>query len=175
MSRLTRRSRGKYRFAMTLGLLVLSPMLPACDTIYNQLIYTLADSFSGPNGPLGFDPGVIHPTPSAFVNWETPHVHPLDLTPDGTMLLAVNTPDAGLEILDVTGATPVAVGRVGVGLDPVSVRARTSDEAWVVNHVSDSVSIVDLTTRHVVRTLNPGDERRTWASRRARRLWSVRN
>ena len=33
---------------------------------------------------------------------------------------------------------------IPVGLDPVSVRARSNDEVWVVNHVSDSVSIVDL-------------------------------
>ena len=30
---------------------------------------------------------------SAFVNWETPHVSPITLTPSGNTLLAVNTPD----------------------------------------------------------------------------------
>ncbi len=29
----------------------------------------------------------------SFVNWESPHVSPLDVTPDGTKLLAVNTAD----------------------------------------------------------------------------------
>ncbi len=44
---------------------------------------------------------------SSFVNWETPHVHPLDLTPDLATLLAVNTPDARLEVFTVSGALPV--------------------------------------------------------------------
>ncbi len=95
---------------------------------------------------------------STFVNWETPHVHPLDLTPDLTTLLAVNTPDARLEIFNVTGALPVSTGSVAVGLDPVSVRARTNTEAWVVNHISDSVLIVDLVTQRVVRALATDDE-----------------
>ncbi|MBL8769693.1 MAG: hypothetical protein JNL94_20145, partial [Planctomycetes bacterium] len=34
----------------------------------------------------------------SFVNWENPHVHPIDLTPDGATLLAVNTPDNRLEL-----------------------------------------------------------------------------
>lgn len=32
-----------------------------------------------------------------------------------------------------------------VGIDPVSVRFRTNNELWVVNHISDSVSVVDFT------------------------------
>ncbi len=76
----------------------------------------------------------------SFVNWETPHVHPLDVTPNGQWLLAVNTPDNRLEVFDLQSATPVHVSSIPVGLDPVSVRARSNAEAWVVNHVSDSVS-----------------------------------
>jgi DNA-binding beta-propeller fold protein YncE len=95
---------------------------------------------------------------SSFVNWETPHVHPLELTPSGTHLLAVNTPDNRLEVFDLRGAGVVRAFDVPVGLDPVSVRARTDSEAWVVNHVSDSISIVDLSGRNVVRTLATDDE-----------------
>ena len=98
------------------------------------------------------------PAQGTFVNWESPHVHPLDLTPDGTRLLVVNTPDTRLEIFDVTGEAPVLVGEVAVGLDPVSVRARSDGEAWVVNHVSDTVSIVDLATARVRATLDTEDE-----------------
>ncbi|MFN0007624.1 MAG: hypothetical protein ACKVXR_06925, partial [Planctomycetota bacterium] len=85
-------------------------------------------------------------SPGAFVNWETPHVYPLDRTPDGSRLLAVNTADARLEVFDASGVVLTPLFSVPVGLDPVSVRARTNDEAWVVNHVSDSVSIVRLST-----------------------------
>lgn len=94
---------------------------------------------------------------NALVNWENAHVHPLDMTPSGALLLAVNTPDNRLEVFDL--ATAELVQRaIPVGLDPVSVRARTNGEAWVVNHISDSVSIVDLAAGNVVRTLKTDDE-----------------
>lgn len=93
-----------------------------------------------------------------FVNWETPHVHPMDLTPDGSTLLVCNLADNRLEVFDVTTGTPVSIGAIPVGLDPVSVRARTDDEAWVVNHVSDSISVVDLNTMNVKATVGTLDE-----------------
>ena len=94
----------------------------------------------------------------SFVHWETPHVSPLTMTPDGSTLLAVNTPDARLEVFGLTASGPVHLGAVPVGLDPVSVRARTNTEVWVVNHISDSVSIVDLSSRRVLATLETLDE-----------------
>ncbi|NBP51773.1 MAG: hypothetical protein EBU70_11485, partial [Actinobacteria bacterium] len=94
----------------------------------------------------------------SFVNWESPQSHPIDLTPDGAVLLAVNTADAQLEVYDVVGGIPVRRGSVPVGLDPVSVRARGNGEAWVVNQISDSVSIVDLASMRVRRTVLVGDE-----------------
>lgn len=93
-----------------------------------------------------------------FVNWESPHVHPLELTPDGKLLLAVNTADQRLEVFTLESGLPVGCASIPVGLDPVSVRARHATEAWVVNRVSDSVSVVDLATGHVVATLATEDE-----------------
>jgi YVTN family beta-propeller protein len=93
-----------------------------------------------------------------FVHWESPHVSPLALTPDKTRLLAVNTADDRLEVFDVTGILPQRLEAVQVGLDPVSVRARSNTEAWVVNHVSDTVSVVDLVTGRVRATLDTDDE-----------------
>ena len=51
-------------------------------------------------------------------------------------------------------------GSVKVGIDPVAVAVRNDGEVWVVNHVSDSVSIVDVAQAppRVVRTLLVGDE-----------------
>lgn len=97
-------------------------------------------------------------TDDSFVNWEHPHVTPLAITPSGARLLAVNTPDNRLEVFDTSGLAPVRMSAIPVGLDPVSVRIRGEYEAWVVNHVSDSISIVDLLEGRVVRTLFTRDE-----------------
>jgi YVTN family beta-propeller protein len=98
-----------------------------------------------------------------FVEFETGQTRPLALSPDGTRLFAVNTPDNRLEIFDVdAGGNLTAGGSVQVGMEPVAVAARTDTEVWVVNHLSDSVSIVDLSgaTPRVVATLLVGDEPR---------------
>jgi DNA-binding beta-propeller fold protein YncE len=95
---------------------------------------------------------------AGFVHWESPHVHPLERTPDGARLLAVNTVDARLEVFSLASGSPVLERSIPVGLEPVSVRARSATEAWVVNHVSDSVSIVDLAQGLVVATLLTDDE-----------------
>lgn len=95
---------------------------------------------------------------TAFWNWESPHTHPIALTPSGQTLLVVNTADNRLEMFDVSSGTPVPTASISVGLDPVSVRAVSDTQAWVVNRVSDSVSIVDLAARRVVRSIGTGDE-----------------
>ncbi len=104
--------------------------------------------------------GALPLAAQSFVNWETPHVSPLTLTPNGRWLLAVNTPDGRLEVFDLSSGSPVLADSIPVGLDPVSVRVDPDRprQAWVVNHVSDDVSIVDLTTRNVVATLSTDDE-----------------
>jgi len=106
-------------------------------------------------------PRRAHPraqTVNDFVHFESGHVHPLARTPDGTRLLAVNTADDRLAVFDLTGAVPSRVAEIPVGLEPVSVAARGNGEAWVVNQLSDDVSIVDLATLHVRATLHVGDE-----------------
>ncbi len=98
----------------------------------------------------------------AFVTFESGQVRPLALSPDGQTLLVCNTPDARLEVFAVGNGDVSPIGSVPVGLEPVAVAARTNAEVWVVNHLSDSVSIVDLsaTPPRVVRTLLVGDEPR---------------
>ncbi|MBN8226837.1 hypothetical protein JYK02_04860 [Corallococcus macrosporus] len=97
----------------------------------------------------------------AFIEFESAHVRPLALSPDGTKLFAVNTPDNRLEVFNVTSAGLSLVAEVPVGLEPVSVAARSNTEVWVVNHLSDSVSVVNVSgTPRVVRTLLVGDEPR---------------
>ena len=95
---------------------------------------------------------------NGFVNFESPQSHPIDITPDGSALLVVNTADGQLEVFDLIGGLPVRRGAVAVGVDPVSVRARSNGEVWVVNQISDSVSVVDLASMRVTRTVQVGDE-----------------
>lgn len=97
-----------------------------------------------------------------FVEFESGPVRPVALTPDGNTLLAVNTPDNRLEVFSVQDGKLSATDSIPVGMEPVSVAARSNSEVWVVNHLSDSVSIIDLsaTPAKVVRTLLVGDEPR---------------
>ncbi|WP_428262917.1 beta-propeller fold lactonase family protein [Haliangium sp.] len=102
----------------------------------------------------------------SFTLFETGQVRPLALSPDGQHLYVTNTPDNRLEIFRIT-ALPnhplLHVGSVRVGLEPVAVAVRDCGEVWVVNHLSDSVSVVDVSTPwlgRVVRTLLVGDEPR---------------
>jgi DNA-binding beta-propeller fold protein YncE len=99
---------------------------------------------------------------TSFVEFESGQVRPLAMSPDGTKLFAVNTPDNRLEVFSITGGNLTLIDSIPVGMEPVAVAARSNTEVWVVNHLSDSVSIVDLsaTPAKVVRTLLVGDEPR---------------
>ena len=111
---------------------------------------------------LGLWAGAASAVPPSFVTFESGHVRPIALSPDGSKLFAVNTPDNTLEIFDVSGSGLTWTAAVTVGMEPVAVAPRTNTEVWVVNHLSDSVSIVDLSgaVPTVSRTLLVGDEPR---------------
>ncbi|MEE8583654.1 MAG: hypothetical protein V3T83_02260, partial [Acidobacteriota bacterium] len=110
----------------------------------------------------------------SYTLFESGQVRPLALSPDRTTLFALNTPDNRLEVFDVRGDELLLRGSVAVGLEPVAVAVRSSEEVWVVNHLSDSLSIVrlrpagrvnfraarDARVGRVVRTLLVGDEPR---------------
>ena len=95
---------------------------------------------------------------STYKNFEAPQVHPLAITPDGTRLLAVNTPNNSLSVFHLTGRALTLMAEIPVGLEPVSVAVRNDREIWVANWLSDSVSVVDLKTWNVTRTFDVGDE-----------------
>jgi len=103
------------------------------------------------------------PASASFFAFETGHVRPLAASPDGSRLFAVNTPDNRLEVFAIgpTGAL-TREASVPVGLEPTAVAARSGGEVWVVNHLSDSISIVDVAASppRVVRTLLTCDEPR---------------
>jgi YVTN family beta-propeller protein len=99
----------------------------------------------------------------SFITFESGHVRPIVLTPDGNTLLAVNTPDNRLEVFNVYPDGSLRhEDSIPVGMEPVAVAARNNTEVWVVNHLSDSVSVIDLSASQakVVRTLLVGDEPR---------------
>ncbi|MFO0984414.1 MAG: hypothetical protein U1E76_22260 [Planctomycetota bacterium] len=93
-----------------------------------------------------------------FYTFESGPVRALLLSPDGVTLYALNTADARVELLDAL--TMVSKGSVFTGLEPVAMALNPSDpnELWVVNQLSDSVSVVDLAGRRVKATLAAGDE-----------------
>jgi len=95
-----------------------------------------------------------------FVTFESGPVRPLAIAPDASALYVTNLPDARLEFFALTDAGIVHAGAVSIGLEPVAVTVRKGGEIWVVNHLSDSVSIVDPASRRVTRTLLVGDEPR---------------
>ena len=98
-----------------------------------------------------------------YTLFETLQVRPLALSADGSLLFATNTPDNRLEVFRVEHHGLQPVGSVVVGLEPIAVAARANGDVWVVNHLSDSVSIVHVDDGggvRVVDTLFVGDEPR---------------
>ena len=102
--------------------------------------------------------------PQSFTLFESGQVRPLAISPDKEHLFVVNTPDNRLEIFRIHNQQLRHRASIPVGLEPVAVAARSDREVWVVNHLSDSVSVVELdddaATGRVTRTLLVGDEPR---------------
>jgi YVTN family beta-propeller protein len=103
---------------------------------------------------------VAMPPDVDYENFETAQVHPLRLSAAGDQLYAVNTVESRLAVFDVAAGGALSFsGDVPVGLDPVSAAIRPgTNEVWVANHLSDSVSVVDTTGRSIIDTIQVGDE-----------------
>lgn len=90
-----------------------------------------APAASKPGRPLK----VGHPT---FVS---PHASPIAVV--GEDVFVANTPADTVDVIDTQ--TRKVRERIKVGVDPVSVAVRPDKrEVWVANHVSDSVSVIDI-------------------------------
>ncbi len=111
---------------------------------------------------VGLLGALVAPAGASYTLFESGQVRPLAMSPDGSKLFAVNTPDNRLEVFAVDAGGLTRTGSVAVGLEPVAVATRGNGEVWVVNHLSDSVSVVDVSgaTPRVTRTLLVGDEPR---------------
>lgn len=139
------------------------------------VLLTLALSLSGCGGsgtpstpPVSTTETGTTPPPSTQVadslttnysNFESPQTNPIRLSPDGSRLFSVNTAAGRLSVFSLANpSSPTLIAEIPVGLEPVSVWPISNDEAWVVNHVSDSVSVVSITSKSVTDTLPAGDE-----------------
>lgn len=96
--------------------------------------------------------------PSAFVNFEGAQTNPIRISPDGTRLFAVNTPNGTLSVFDLSQpSSPALIAEIPVGIEPVSVNINPhvagNDEAWVTNQISNSVSVVSVSKGIVTDTL----------------------
>jgi len=96
-----------------------------------------------------------------FVNFEGAQTNPIRMSADGTRLFALNTPDSRVSVFDLTNpSAPALIVEIPVGIEPVSVNVNptNNDEAWVVNQVSDSVSVVSVSKGIVTDTIYCKDE-----------------
>jgi len=112
---------------------------------------------------LGLAAGLPGPARAGdYVLFETGPVRPMALSSDGGELYITNIPDNTLEIFAVSDIGLVKTASVPVGLEPCAVAIAPDGKAWVVNHLSDSISIVDVAASPPVveRTLLVGDEPR---------------
>ena len=122
---------------------------------------TLAACSGGGGGDTPVDTAPVEKGAN-FVTFETGQVRPLAMSPDGARLFVLNTPNGTLEIYSVSASGLSYESTVPVGMEPTAVAALNTDEVWVVNHLSDSVSVVDVSANppKVTRTLLVGDEPR---------------
>jgi len=98
-----------------------------------------------------------------YTLFESDQVRPMAMSADGKYLYVVNTPDNRLETYEIKKSGLAYKGSVLVGIEPVAVAVASDGAVWVVNHVSDSVSIVDASNVNKLRVINTllvGDEPR---------------
>jgi hypothetical protein len=140
-------------------------------------------SSNGGSAPIGsrpetlkLDPKFANPNnpgdqvePSAnYTLFEVDPVRPVATLATSGHVLVTNTNDDYLELLEPLGQGVRRCGAVQVGMRPVAVavirEGRHDAEVWVVNHLSDSISVVRLDTDDctgsVTQTLQVGDEPR---------------
>jgi len=138
--------------------LLMCLVLGACDNSGNPSLQ-LADK----TDPIAEVPVEAPGVTSNFVSFESGAVRPLAMSTDGSSVYVSNTPNHSLDIFQYDASNTLRLKHsVPVGLEPVAVALRNDNEVWVVNHISDSISIVrtDSPVPFVATTLLVGDEPR---------------
>jgi YVTN family beta-propeller protein len=78
-----------------------------------------------------------------FQNWTSPQANPIVAHPNGLAVYVANTTSNSVSA--ILTSTFQVVGTFQAGLEPVSLAVRPGgQELWVSNHLSDSVSVIDL-------------------------------
>ena len=81
------------------------------------------------------------PKKVGYPSFLSPHARPI-LASEGRVFV-VNTPSDTVDVIDTKSHK--ITRRINVGIDPVSIAVRPDGrELWVANHVSDSVSVIDI-------------------------------
>ncbi len=102
-------------------------------------------------------PTTIAGPPQGFANLEPAQTNPIRLSGDARRLFAVNSANNSLSVFDVSRPTnPSLISEIPVGVGPVSANSRSADEVWVVNQVSNSVSVLSVSQGIVTDTLYTG-------------------
>jgi DNA-binding beta-propeller fold protein YncE len=144
------------RFLILPGLVLVTAA--ACGTSEAGDVTRLSDAQTGASPPL----------PGAYTLFEADPVRPVAVLEESGWVAVANTADDSLQFFEPTPSSLRARGALKVGLRPVAVavvqESASRAQLWVVNHLSDSVSVVDLdldTGRaDVIDTLYVGDEPR---------------
>ncbi len=94
----------------------------------------------------------------SWINFEPPVLDPVALSEDGSRLYVIDVPGDRLEIRDAANLALMGSVQTGLGPTAVAVRPGSKKEVWVVNHVSDSVAVVNWKLKIVMRTIRVPDE-----------------
>lgn len=129
-----------------------------------------SDNVTSPIRPPVVQPPVVQPPVAIanpkYVGFESAAVRPIAFSADKKSIYISNIPNHSLDIYRYSEAGILTKQfSLPVGIEPVAVAVvgtGNNEQAWVVNHVSDSISIVKFDREHpyVAQTLLVGDEPR---------------
>ncbi len=132
-------------------------LMQGCGASKNETIQTQVESKDK------ITPQLSPPQAKAnYIGFESAPVRPIAMSENKQFIYVTNTSNNSLDVFKLNdNGKMVLIQSVTVGLEPVAV-AVSGHMAWVVNHLSDSISVVDVSKRpyKVIRTLLVGDEPR---------------
>ena len=161
-------SKPSWSLRSKLALYCVGAALTMTGVSVENVAYAAPGADSGSSAVLAALPDRRQPGPNRTLSFESASVRPLAKSLDDKWLYAVNTPNNTLQVFNIAdNGQLIQAASIPVGMEPVAVVVRpllsdgtNPNEVWVVNHLSDSVSIVDTSTEvpYIKKTLLVGDE-----------------